>query len=215
MDRVIALIDGFNYYHRIQDHFEATKENLKWTNYWSLAEELLKDEMKLQQVRFYTAIPQYLGKDKQKRHRLFLRASKEYIKNQQGNDFDWIEGNFKRRKKKCLADCKKKFDTWEEKETDVNIAIDLIDLAYQDAFDTCFLFSADTDLSSAVRLHKKRFSNKKRVIIVLPPGAGKADALKDVYGDFEQLGFELFRKNQLPDVIQVKGTERSIENPYN
>lgn len=212
MNRVIALVDGFNYYHRIQDHFDATQENLKWVDYWAVAEKILEPGLILSQLRFFTAIPSSFGKDKKKRHQLYLTALKAHL---QGKDFDWIEGNFKSKEKKCLASCRQKFLTWEEKETDVNIAIYLLDQAYQDSFDTCLILSADTDLAPAVRLVKKRFGEKKKVEIVLPPGAGKSDALTGVYGKKIQLSLENFRNNQLPDRIAIQG-ERPYEiyNPY-
>lgn len=42
-------------------------------------------------------------------------------------------------------------DIFEEKGTDVNIAVDMVSLAFQNAFDEAILFSADTDYEPAIK----------------------------------------------------------------
>lgn len=62
-----------------------------------------------------------------------------------------------------------KYATQEEKKTDVNIAVNLLEDAYQDKFDTAILISWDNDISPAVESVKKAFPNKK-VKVILPIG---------------------------------------------
>jgi hypothetical protein len=56
-----------------------------------------------------------------------------------------------------------------EKMTDVNIAVELLQDAFQDAFDAAVLISADSDLIAPIEAVKKLFPNK-RVIVACPPG---------------------------------------------
>jgi uncharacterized LabA/DUF88 family protein len=39
----------------------------------------------------------------------------------------------------------------EEKETDVNIAVEMFDAAHRDVFDDIYIVSADTDLAGAIK----------------------------------------------------------------
>jgi uncharacterized LabA/DUF88 family protein len=64
----------------------------------------------------------------------------------------------------------------EEKETDVNIALHLLDCGYRDTFDHALLISRDSDLSPAVRMLRERFP-EKRLTVVAPPLAGHSKAM--------------------------------------
>jgi hypothetical protein len=69
--------------------------------------------------------------------------------------------------------------TWEkpqEKETDVNIALHLLDDAYQDVFDVVYLLTADSDQGATARMMKRRFP-KKRLTTVVPPGREPSKAI--------------------------------------
>ncbi len=57
----------------------------------------------------------------------------------------------------------------EEKETDVRIALDLLDQAYRDEYDKCILASGDSDLVPAIAMLLDRFP-KKSVMVLAPPG---------------------------------------------
>jgi uncharacterized LabA/DUF88 family protein len=55
----------------------------------------------------------------------------------------------------------RRFETVEEKRTDVNIAVSMLDDAYQDACDQFVLISGDSDLVPGVSTIRTRFPNKK------------------------------------------------------
>jgi uncharacterized LabA/DUF88 family protein len=65
-------------------------------------------------------------------------------------------GQFKNKPKQCLK-CGTKWMNHEEKETDVNLALALLDLAYKDLYDHAFLLSRDSDLAPAV--HKVKWNS--------------------------------------------------------
>jgi hypothetical protein len=68
-----------------------------------------------------------------------------------------------------LARCKQEFQTFEEKETDVNVGVYLVADALENKFDRAIVISADSDLFAAVRLARTRTSDKQ-IDIVAPPG---------------------------------------------
>ena len=98
-----------------------------------------------------------------------------------------VEGRFKTKKIRCrVTGCQhpghRFFQAPEEKETDVNIALQMLDDAYQDLCDRFILVSGDSDLVPAVGLIKERFP-KKQVFVYVPsrnPKRGQAVQLRSV-----------------------------------
>lgn len=90
-------------------------------------------------------------------------------------DFPPFIGKFKRISRTCHREYAHdlslhlRYFTHEEKRTDVNIGIHLIDGAYRNDFDTALLISGDTDLVPAIKLVKSRFPSKQ-VHVVIPRG---------------------------------------------
>ncbi len=70
-----------------------------------------------------------------------------------------------------------------EKMTDVNIATQLLADAYDDHYDTAFVVSGDSDLTTPVRQFRIRFPNK-RLIIAFPPTQCSAELKKAAHGPF-------------------------------
>jgi hypothetical protein len=60
-----------------------------------------------------------------------------------------IEGRFQDKPRECL-NCGDRWIVYEEKETDVNIAIAMVEDAARDAYDSAILISADSDLRPVV-----------------------------------------------------------------
>jgi uncharacterized LabA/DUF88 family protein len=98
---------------------------------------------------------------------------------------DSVLGNFKKKSVECrVALCtfagKKFFATQEEKRTDVNIAVYMLDDAYRNLADTFALVSGDSDLVPPIRAIRNRFPDK-RVIVYVPaqhPTRGHAVELR-------------------------------------
>lgn len=68
----------------------------------------------------------------------------------------------------------------EEKNSDVNLAITLIEKSLKQEYDKCFILSADNDFASAIT--KARGLNPKvKIIIQPPPLSRKKPALKREY----------------------------------
>jgi len=165
--RVTFLVDGFNVYHSIRQLIEdgngrGQTVNAKWLNLRAMCQALLVDVNSFQRgstiakIRYFTALATHLHPDVINRH-------KTYIKALESENVLVAAGNFKRKRVKCPK-CKDHFESHEEKETDVNIAIALIRCLMDDECDTCVIISGDTDLVSAVVSAKQLFPHKKVAI---------------------------------------------------
>jgi uncharacterized LabA/DUF88 family protein len=166
--RVHCFVDGFNLYHAL-DWFsdgKTVEENHKYRKYkWISLRELAKcfvgGNEELVGVDFFTTVPtRDIGK--QLRHRLFNRA-------QECHGVNITHGAFREKEVRCEALCKSSFSIRIEKQTDVNIALKMLDLAYQDKFDKAILISGDTDLIPAIKLIRERWP-KKQIVAVIPIG---------------------------------------------
>lgn len=189
MYRVNVYIDGFNFYHAID---ELKEEYLKWTNLWALSEKLILKNQALNKVKYFSAYATWLP-NSYKRHRDYVAANKVL-------GVTPIMGRFKERRVKCKAECKQEFLTHEEKETDVNIGAHLVADALNDDFDTALVISADTDLAAVVKLVRELVGEKdKRIITVAPPGRfSRGRELEFMFS----IPKGKIKSSQLPDVIQ-------------
>lgn len=157
IERTIAFIDGFNLFHAID---RLKQPHLQWLNLWNLATALTKPKSeRLEKVYYFSAFAKWLNDQ----HKI----QKEYVKALTASGVVPIMGNFKRKDRKCPS-CKHKWAGHEEKETDVNIALFLLDEAYMDAYDHALLVTRDSDMTPAIHLVRKKFPNKK-ITIVAPP----------------------------------------------
>ena len=84
---------------------------------------------------------------------------------------DVVLGRFQEKHVTCHG-CRNQWRTYEEKETDVSIAIALLEDGVKSRFDTALLISADSDLCPAVKA-LKRLLPQKRVIAVFRRSAGQ------------------------------------------
>ena len=87
-----------------------------------------------------------------------------------------VYGKFRRKDVNCRI-CHKSFKTFEEKQTDVNIAISLFELAYKDEYDTAVIISGDSDLIPSVKAVRKLFPSKS-IWLIIPIGRS-AEELKN------------------------------------
>lgn len=174
---VIALIDGFNMYGALSAEVRTRHpfEKYKWINYWHLMEQFLQPTEKLKAVYYFTTYPErgmYDWKAKRARHVVLVDV-------QRGLGVKVVKGRFAARDRRCLVPtrdggCGKVFTRHEEKRTDVNIAVKLVSLAYEKAYDVAFLVTADSDLVPAVEQAKRCYPKGR--IIGIPPIGRMTDA---------------------------------------
>jgi len=154
--RTIVYIDGFNLYYGA---LKGTPN--KWLDldrYFRL----LRPADDIQAIKYFTALvtgPKRIDQE------TYLRALSTL------GGVEIILGKFKNKRFQCtnLACAhtgSRFFDAREEKRTDVNIAVSMVDDAYQNQCDQFILVSGDSDLVPAIGTIRRRFPAKKIVVYV-------------------------------------------------
>ena len=191
LQRTVALIDGFNLYHAIAS---LHRPELKWVNLKVLSGVFINtSKEQLDGVYYFTAYADHVAAS-------ILQAQKAYIKALTVVDVQSIIGFFKKKDRKCPK-CHHKWASHEEKETDVNIASYLIDLAYQNVFDRALVISNDSDLSPAIRMIRKRFPNK-RITTIAPPNYYHSNELIQASSDKARIRIEHLEQALFPIVVK-------------
>lgn len=194
MARISFFIDGFNLYHALDN---SRLQHFKWINLRKLAEAYLRKQDSLSDVYYFTALATW-SPDKVVNHKLFIRAQESF-------GVKTIYGEFRKVKKHC-RECGKMYDTFEEKETDVNIAIKLFEQAKRDTYDNAIILSGDSDQVPAIRAIKRNFPAKK-IGVLIPPGRRAKFLKQEADACFKIESLQL-STSRLPDVISLEdGTE--------
>ena len=162
--RSAVFFDGFNMYHSL---LELDRPHLKWLDLWSVSESLLSKDETLVGVTHCTAI-RTDDVDRMLRHRAYLAAL-------ESRGVVCLKGNFADEYGDC-HECGHRWSKPVEKQGDVNLAIAIIDGAHKDAFDKCYLVTADSDQAATARLFRERF-DKKTIVSVAPPGRHHSKAI--------------------------------------
>lgn len=167
MNRVIFFVDGFNLYHALDYYKQYHK--YKWLNLSKLANCFITKNTKIENIYYFTALTTWLPK-KAKRQQTFIKALElENIK--------IVYGKFKSKDKFCRL-CNRYYKTFEEKQTDVNIAIYLLRLAFENKYDNAIIISGDSDLIPSIKAVKNIFPLKK-IGIIIPIGR-RSEELKQI-----------------------------------
>ena len=157
VNRVIAYIDGFNFYFGLR---AKGWQKYYWVNPWLLCEHLLIAHQSLGEVKYFTSRIKG-GKEKVSRQDTFIRA----IKTEPAITVRY--GRYGTRGYTCQA-CGHSGTLSAEKMTDVRIACEVIDDAHRDIFKTALLISGDRDLVPISEFINQRFPDK-RIVVVFPP----------------------------------------------
>jgi uncharacterized LabA/DUF88 family protein len=189
--RVVVYIDGFNLYYGV---LKFSKE--KWLNIERLFR-LLRPHDAIQKIRYFTALS-HGGKSADQLAYLKALETLPLV--------NIVLGRYKKKSAKCLvsacavADKDRIFTTQEEKRTDVNIAVSMLDDAYQNLGDHLVVVSGDSDLVPAVNMVKTRFPHIA-VTVYVPsrdPIRGAAVELRSAADKDRDLPLNLLRLAQLP-----------------
>ncbi len=196
MQRVITYVDGFNLYFGLKD---SRFKKYYWLDLPALSAALLKPGQQLVATHYFTARIRTNG-----RNAADAKRQTNYIDALAAQDNLTVhEGHYLEKTQRCNG-CGATWKAYEEKMTDVNIAAQMLADAYEDRFDTAFIISGDSDLTTPIQQVRKRFPNK-RLIVVFPPNRQSAQ-LKKAANGFLSIGEDKLRQNQLPDpVITASG----------
>ena len=203
--RSIVYVDGFiNLYH---GSVKGTKH--KWLNLEKYFEKL-RNADDLVKVHYFTALMHGPPRTRQDAYLCALDTLPKV---------NVILGKYKTKSVSCnVTTCvhsgDRRFATWEEKRTDVNIAVQMIDDAYQDECDNFIIVSGDSDLVPVLHQIKLRFPDKK-VIVYVPARSsirGAAVEIRAAADKDSTLPMQLLSHCQFPSKVP-DGLGRTIEKP--
>ena len=154
--RTYAYIDGFNLYHAID---ALNRPHLKWVDLWSLIGSFLREDQELVAVNYYSAYATWLPDE-------FARQ-REFVAALQATGVSVHMSDFMVRSRRCFT-CGATWDSHEEKQTDVQMAVDIVADTMEDNLDLAIMVTADSDLRPAV--DRVRAATAKRLLVIAPPG---------------------------------------------
>lgn len=190
-DRTNVYVDGFNLYHGIKDFGEPA---LKWLDIASLCTRYVPNQ-KLQDIYYFSALAHHTTESQVNRHRAYIAALK-------ATGITVIEGRFKEKWLTCTH-CGQAYKSHEEKETDVNIAISVVEHAILKECETIVVVSGDTDILPAL----KRAKAHGAYVNVLFPPHRKNEDLRVFCDDSSTLNRRQLRQCLLPDTVHIGNGE--------
>lgn len=195
--RTNVYIDGFNFYYGC-----VRGRPWKWLDLGSLFEKALGPQNKINKIKYFTARvqPSTSDPDVNVRQDTYLRALAAHC-----SDVEVYFGHFLRHpvRMEHVNPPPPTVEVWknEEKGSDVNLALHVLNDAWLDAYDCAVIVSNDSDLAEALRLVKARH---RKVVGLITPGAPKRKTSKQLrdHADFVRpIRTWMLRDSQLPDPI--------------
>lgn len=190
MERVIVYVDGFNLYFGLKD---AGFKRYYWLDVAALGCALLKPNQTLAVTHYFTARIRDNG-----RNALDRKRQSNYLDALTLRGARIQEGHYLPKDRQCRK-CGHEWRDYEEKETDVNIAVQMLADAFDNKYDTALVISGDSDLCTPVRHIRIRFPHK-RIIVAFPPRRHSSE-LKRCANGYLSIGEDKLRDSQLPDQV--------------
>lgn len=198
--RTYIYVDGFNFY------YGAVKDTpYKWLDFKTFFQKILDPKHKILSIKYFTAmVSGKFDPNQPVRQRTFIRAIQKYIP-----ELSVYYGSFTTHEVIApLAYEGKKYKGYtfkvpvyktEEKGSDVNLAIHLLNDAWKDKYDCAVVVSNDSDLAESLKIIK---NDHKKVIGLINPRPKKPARELMRYANFYKTIREgVLRDSQLPDSI--------------
>lgn len=190
MRKLAFFIDGFNLYHALKENKGLHK--YKWLDLAKLCRCFCLREDRVTEIFYFSAYATFKPEG--------MERHKAYVRVLESRGIKPVFGEFKRKDKFCFT-CKQNTRSYEEKETDVNIAIKLFQTAIHDLYDTAIIISGDSDLIPAIQAVKETFPDKT-VGVVIPIGR-RSESLKQVAHFHMKMKLKHLETCQLPDEVEL------------
>ena len=194
IQRSIIYVDGLNLYHG------AVRGGLhKWLDLQKYFTMLRPDDQ-IQRIWYFTAL---IDGSHRQNQEAYLQALDMLPL------VEIVLGKYKYKTVKCtLPACTfsgaREFRVPEEKRSDVNIAIQMLDDAYSGRADRMILVSGDSDLVPAIHLVKQRFPSIQATVYVPSrnPKRGAAVEIRSAADKHKTLPLNLLARCQLPNPVR-------------
>jgi hypothetical protein len=188
MATVIAYVDGFNLYHGLH---QAYGRRYLWLDLEHLVQRVRPHDQILA-VRYFTAEVRD-DPDGLARQRAYLAALRAHC-----TSVDVVLGRYQTKRMICRQ-CGSAWTSYEEKETDVNIAVALVADAAASASDIALIVSADSDLCPAIRTARS-LNPRRRMIAAFPPRRSSFEIRSLIRKPFTLAAADI-RNSLMPEVV--------------
>lgn len=198
--RIIVYVDGFNFYYGLRS--ERRWKKYYWLDLVKFFDMFMKENQELVAVKYFSARTYDL--EKSRNQNAFFQANKENPR------FHLILGKYLKKSFECF-NCHRIIHTYEEKESDVRIATQIVADAYQNNCDIAIVVSADSDMIPAIELAKEA---GKQVYAYFPPNQQSSN-LRTLCGrTIDLVRYEnRFKLCLLPDVVHLKASNFDLRIP--
>ena len=196
MRKVIVYIDGLNLYYSL-----LKNTNYKWLDLQRLFEVLfISPDYEIKTIKYFTSKVHDKPPGTSERQQQYLNALDAYCPK-----VEIIKGKFTKYREVNLplAENPKQKTTvlkTEEKQTDVNLAIHLVNDAWLNAYDCAVVISQDSDFIPAVQM-VTTMKNKKEICIPKFKGTKIIRDLHRFSSIKRTISEDVLQKHQLPDEI--------------
>ena len=203
--RTFVYVDGFNLY------YGALKGTpFKWLDPVSLFEKVLQPHHKILKVKYFTARVSSTPTDpsKPQRQDVYLRALRHFRPEVEVYFGHFLSHRVRAPLAQPVGDRRTvEVIRTEEKGSDVNLAVHLLNDGWLDAYECAVVVSNDSDIAEAMRLARQHHG--KRIGLVTP-GTGRPSRQLMTHADFSRhLRANALQRSQLPDRIP----ETNIRKP--
>ena len=206
--RIVGLVDGFNLYHSLKLCGEQTGIPAKWLDLRAVFSSFLPHigrDAELGEVYYCTALAHHIAERKPgvvSRHRSYIAAL-------EATGVSILEGRFKEGRTWCKH-CRKEHSRWEEKESDVALALRVLEVFHSEQADAVMLVTGDTDLVPAVLTARRLFPG--RLIYTVFPYKRKNNELAKASHRSFNLKPATYARCQLPETVELPGG-RTVKKP--
>jgi uncharacterized LabA/DUF88 family protein len=206
MKAIDFIVDGFNLYHSAKQAAWRLRIPTKWLNidalcrsFIHITSRVLSEKTELRSIYYFSALADHLEDSHPgitKRHKAFLKCLED-------TGVIVELSRFKPKEIRCPhPECGRTFVKHEEKETDVAIALKLVEVFMTGECDAAVLMTGDTDLAPAVRTTHRLFPDK-RILFAFPPYRKNHELSKLAPGSFSFKTGQ-FVKHQFSDPYTTK-----------
>ena len=210
VNRTAFLIDGFNLYHSVKNashDLHLAGKGTRWLDISSMCNSFLHaigNNAQTTEIYYFSALAKHIEAFKPD----VVARHKNYIRCLEATGITVELSRFK--KKRILCDhCNQTIKRHEEKETDVAIAVKLLEILVLDLCDTAVLVTGDTDVVPAVKTAQRLFPNKD-IAFLLPYKRHNSELASLVTKHFE-IKKETYEKHQFPDPFVTKKGKQIIK----